>query len=166
MPNLLPTLFIIFGAFTLVVTLLWFWQSLRHTFAHAEEAQVAAETSSTARAGLLAEKQSLLMALKDLEAERDTGKLSEADFVELNARYRARARVVLKALDTQLAPHRDAAKEILKGAATAAPVPVPEPAVVAKATAAQGCPSCATVNDPDAAFCKKCGAKLQAEASS
>ena len=145
MPNLLPTLFIVFGACALVLTLFWLWQSLRHTFAHAEEAQVAAETSSVPRAALLAEKKSLLMALKDLEAERDTGKLSEGDFVELNARYRQRARLVLKSLDGQIAPHRDAAKVLLKGAADTADTAAAEPVVAA-----------------DAAFCKKCGAKLQA----
>jgi hypothetical protein len=170
MSNLLPTLFIIFGACALIVTLFWLWLSLRHTLAHAEEAQVAPpETGSTARAALLAEKASLLMVLKDLEAERDSGKLSEADFAELNARYRTRARAVLKALDAQISPHRDAAKELLKGAAEAAKL---QPAAAAAATAEPvetvgampTCPSCATANDPDAAFCKKCGAKLQAEA--
>jgi hypothetical protein len=173
MPNLLPTLFIVFGACALVVTLFWLWQSLRHTFAHAEEAQVAAETSSAPRAALLAEKKSLLMALKDLEAERDTGKLSEGDFVELNARYRQRARLVLKSLDGQIAPHRDAAKVLLKGAleTAAAPAgavaPAAEPVVAADAATSHACPSCATSNDADAAFCKKCGTKLQAaEASS
>jgi hypothetical protein len=179
MPNLLPTLFIVFGACALVLTLFWLWQSLRHTFAHAEEAQVAAETSSAPRAALLAEKKSLLMALKDLEAERDTGKLSETDFVELNARYRQRARLVLKGLDGQIAPHRDAAKVLLKGAleTAAAPgvpagaaglaAPAAESGIAVDAAASPACPSCATANDADAAFCKKCGTKLQAaEASS
>lgn len=168
MPNLLPTLFIIFGACALVVTLYWLWQSLRQTFAHVEEAQVATETVSAARAALLAEKQSLLVALKDLESERDNGKLSDADFTELNARYRLRARTVLKALDTQLAPHREAAKALLRGAADAPNPATPAPALATKAdTVATACASCSTVNDPDAAFCKKCGAKLQAaEASS
>jgi rRNA maturation endonuclease Nob1 len=174
MPNLLPTLFIIFGACALVVTLYWLWQSLRQTFAHVEEAQVATETTSSARAALLAEKQSLLVALKDLESERDNGKLSEADFSELNARYRARARSVLKALDTQLAPHREAAKALLRGAASAdAGMGADKPVKSAKAATAatsdlatRTCGSCSTVNDADAAFCKKCGAKLQATGAS
>jgi hypothetical protein len=167
MPNLLPTLFIVFGACALVLTLFWLWQSLRHTLAHVDDAQVALETSSSARAALLTEKKSLLMALKDLEAERDTGKLSEADFAELNVRYRARARTVLKALEAQIAPHRDVAKSLLTDAAQAASAPTAQAPIAASVAAPHACPSCATVNDPDAAFCKKCGSKLQApEASS
>lgn len=169
MPNLLPTVFIVLGACALVLTLFWLWQSLRHTLAHADEPQVAVlDTASTSRATLLAEKQSLLMALKDLESERDTGKLSEADFVELNARYRARARTVLKALDAQIAPHREEAKALLKaagevtkpGSATASD----SGAASADVAATGSCPNCSTVNDADAAFCKKCGVKLQSEA--
>lgn len=168
MPNLLPTLFIIFGACALVVTLYWLWQSLRQTFAHAEDAQVALETVSSARAALLSEKQSLLVALKDLESERDNGKLSEADFAELNARYRARARTVLKSLDTQLAPHRETAKALLRGASEMAKSEPEKPAAadLEAAASTRACASCATVNDADAAFCKKCGAKLQAEKAS
>jgi hypothetical protein len=172
MPNLLPTVFIVLGAGTLVLTLFWLWLSLRHTLAHGDEAQIAVlDTASTSRATLLAEKQSLLVALKDLESERDTGKLSEGDFADLNARYRARARTVLKALDSQIAPHRDEAKALLKAAGEAStPASVPSasaavPDVAATDVAAtESCPKCSTVNDADAAFCKKCGAKLQSEA--
>jgi hypothetical protein len=171
MPNLLPTVFIVLGACTLVLTLFWLWQSLRHTLAHADEAQVAVlDTASTSRATLLGEKQSLLVALKDLESERDTGKLSEADFVDLNARYRARARTVLKELDAQIAPHREEAKALLKAAAELKPgSSVGDSVAESVAVAAPGsCPKCSTANDADAAFCKKCGAKLQlgAEAQS
>jgi hypothetical protein len=171
MQNLLPTLFIILGACALILTLFWLWLSLRHTLAHADEAQVAVPESSrsTARASLLAEKQSVLMALKDLEAERDTGKLSEADFADLNARYRARARTVLKSLDAQIAPHRETAKAMLKSAAeNLALQPAAADTVSGKSTipapATRDCPSCAASNDFDAAFCKKCGAKLEPEA--
>ena len=167
MSNLLPTLFIVFGACALVLTLFWLWLSLRQTFAHVAEAQVAIpESGSPARVALLAEKQSLLVALKDLEAERDTGKLSEADFTELNARYRARARIVLKQLDTQLAPHREAARSLLKAAAES-PAPIAPSAPTERPAAGsntQVCASCSVSNDADATFCKKCGARLAAEA--
>jgi ribosomal protein L40E len=169
MQNLLPTLFIVLGACALILTLFWLWMSLRHTLAHVEEAQVAAvDPTSSPRAALLAEKQSLLVALKDLEAERDNGKLSEADFTELNARYRARARSVLKQLDAQIAPHREAAKAMLNAAGEvpqAEAVATPSTAVASAATT-QVCESCSTSNDADATFCKKCGARLQAEAKS
>jgi hypothetical protein len=160
MPDLLPTVFIVLGASALVLTLYWLWQSLRQAFAHVDDTvSVAFATGSQARTSLLAEKAALLVALKDLEAERDSGKLSEADFNELNVRYRSRAREVLKALDSQLAPHRAAAKALLLGAVAV------QPAVAAQPVAAAGaCPSCSTVNDADAVFCKTCGARLTQEA--
>jgi hypothetical protein len=170
MPNLLPTLFIVLGACTLVLTLYWLWQSLRHAFTHGEQVRSggALAVGTGARADLVAQKNALLMVLKDLEAERDTGKLSEADFKDLNARYRARARDVLKALDAQLAPHRDAARALLQGAAAGVPVPVAAAASSAgPAPEGQGtCPSCSVVNDPDAVFCKKCGTRLAQESAS
>ncbi|HKU37634.1 MAG TPA: zinc ribbon domain-containing protein [Polyangiales bacterium] len=155
MPDLLPTLFIVLGACALVLTLFWLWQSLRQAFSHADEAPALAFAGSQERAALLAEKHELLVALKDLESERDGGKLSDADYHELNARYRERAREVLKALDAQLAPHREAARALLQG--SAAPVAADKPA-------ANSCASCSTPNDGDAVFCKKCGARLQQEA--
>lgn len=158
MPDLLPMLFIALGAGALVLTLFWLWQSLRQAFAHADEAPVGvAFAGSSARTSLLAEKHELLVALKDLESERDSGKLSDADYHELNARYRARARDVLKSLDAQLAPHRDAARALLQGSAEPAAVPAVVPA-------ANSCASCSTDNDGDAVFCKKCGARLRQEA--
>jgi hypothetical protein len=51
-------------------------------------------------------KQSVLRALKDLEYERGVGKISEADYQELSARYRAEAKALLKALDHDLEPFR------------------------------------------------------------
>jgi hypothetical protein len=163
MPDLLPTIFIVLGASALVLTLYWPWQSLRHAFAHVDDGvSVALAAGSQARTSLLAEKAALLVALKDLEAERDTGKLSETDYNELNVRYRTKARDVLKALDAQLAPHRDAAKALLAGAES--PAEKAEPPAAAAPAVANACPSCATANDVDAVFCKKCGARLTQEA--
>lgn len=166
MPNLLPTVFIALGAGALALTLFWLWQSMRHVFAHADDVVRTGIVSpgTRARAGLLAEKNALLLAIKDLEAERDGGKLSETDFKELNARYRSRAREVLKALDAQLTPHREAARALIDGTAPAASAAaqIGETAP-AEAAVANACPSCATVNDRDAVFCKKCGARVAAE---
>ncbi len=136
MPNFLPTVFIVLGASALVLTLFWLWLSLRHVLT-AVPVVAPGETSGgvRARTDLLSEKKALLVALKDLEAERETGKLSETDFVELNARYRARAREVLKALDKQLAPHRGAARALLSGEASAGGSAAPAVAAAAPAPA-------------------------------
>lgn len=151
-------MFIALASAALVLTLVWLWQSLRHAFVHTLGAPPVESIVSPERAALLAEKRTLLVALKDLEAERESGKLSQEDFSELNAQYRQRARAVLQQLDGMLAPHRADAKRLLAGAETAAP------AVPAPAPAAHGCTGCGATNDPDAVFCKKCGTRLEAGA--
>lgn len=200
MPNLLPTVFIVLGAFALVLTLYWLWVSLRGAFIHVDGlAGTIVSHGSAERASLLEEKNALLVALKDLESERENGKLSEGDFKELNLRYRTRAREVLRALDAQIAPHRPAARAMLRAGATrpaagsldgttsapsaggAAVVAdaMPSPATglsdrspraadggSAAAPRTGGCVACGTSNDVDAVFCKKCGLRLQAEATS
>jgi hypothetical protein len=172
MPNLLPIVFIVLASTALVLTLLWLWQSLRHAFVHTLGAPPASDVVSPERAALLAEKRTLLLALKDLEAERDAGKLSNEDFLDLNDQYRKRARDVLRQLDGLLGPHRTRAQQLL-GAAAGGPVvaePVPAPSApvappVAAAAAVQSCTGCGLANDMDAVFCKKCGTRLRTEAT-
>jgi len=166
MSNVLPILFIILAAIALVLTLLWLWQSVRHAFVHTLPGATSAVVSPE-RAALLAEKQALLVALKDLEAERDAGKLSQADFGELNEQYRKRAREVLRSLDAMLAPHREAAKSLLHGSpASAASAPGSgSHAASSAAPAAVGCTSCGASNDSDAVFCKRCGTRLRSGVS-
>lgn len=166
MPNVLPIVFIVLASLALVLTLLWLWQSLRHAFVHTLAAPQASDVVSPERAALLQEKQTLLLALKDLESERDAGKLSGDDFRELNDQYRKRAREVLRELDAMLAPHRDRARSLLSGAAVEPPAAAsskaPQPA--AAQPAADSCKSCGAGNDGDAVFCKKCGTRLRSEA--
>ena len=172
MPNLLPIVFIVLASIALVLTLLWLWQSLRHAFVHTLGAPPASDVVSPERAALLAEKRTLLLALKDLEAERDSGKLSSEDYRDLNDQYRKRAREVLRQLDGLLGPHRSRAQQLLAatsgGSVVAEPVvapavPVAQP--VAAVAAVQSCSSCGLANDMDAVFCKKCGTRLRTEAT-
>ena len=164
MPNVLPTVFIVLASLALVLTLLWLWQSLRHAFVHTLGAPPASDVVSPERAALLQEKQTLLMALKDLESERDAGKLSSEEFGDLNEQYRVRAREVLRELDAMLAPHRQRARALLSGAAVDAPAADSKPQPVAAQPAANSCGSCGATNDVDAVFCKKCGTRLRSEA--
>jgi hypothetical protein len=164
--------FLVLASLALILTLLWLWQSVRLALVHAMAPPLKTIVSAE-RGALLAEKQSLLIALKDLEAERDSGKLSNDDFVQLNAQYRSRAVEVLRELDALLAPHRAAAKSLIATAASGGDVATldsPEaPAAdsgkdeVSAAAAIVVCPSCQTANDRDALFCKKCGARMASE---
>ena len=124
------------------------------------------------------EKRRLLRALKDLESEHEIGKIDDADYEEFVARYRAEAKLVMRKMDGEVAPFREEAerlaREYLKrqgldgaspatstpaGSAPAEPRPAESPRVERVA-----CSACGTSNEPDAAFCKKCGASLKKEA--
>jgi hypothetical protein len=102
------------------------------------------------RSELEREKKLLVKAIKEAEFDRDSGKLESAEANESIARYRARAVEILRLLDE--GPSRQyeglVEKELARRLA-AEPAP-----------AQPGCPACRALNDDDAAFCKKCGAKL------
>ncbi len=188
MIDLLPMFFIVLGALALIVTLFWLWQSLREAVVDAGPLLAGASNGaggrasqvSSERADLLAEKKALLLALKDLQAERDAGKLSEEDFDEFNTRYRARAREVLQALDAQVGPYREQARKLIASvsqtpAEQVVHIPAEQPAALrgaaartpaaaaVSATEEHACKSCGVKNDGDAVFCKKCGARIAEE---
>ena len=104
------------------------------------------------------QKRAVLQALKDLEFERSIGKIADGDYEEIVARYRAEAKRLLRAVDEDLAPLRErAATYVAEQLGTERPQ---KPSKTAKKAAAPACAGCGTENDADAAFCKKCGAKL------
>jgi hypothetical protein len=69
--------------------------------------QDALEVASSVPVDLLARKDAALAALKDLEFDYRTRKLSPEDYEELRAIYRVEAAEVLKAMDQGAAPPRD-----------------------------------------------------------
>jgi hypothetical protein len=135
------------------------------------------------RVALEREKMLALRSIKELEFDRAMGKVSESDFQEMSGRLRARASRLMRQLDAGGGYREQIEREVLKrlegrGIASA------EPRDVNSATGAAGrrdvgtatvsadredagephvehaCAACATVNDPDARFCKACGQKL------
>lgn len=101
------------------------------------------------RAALEREKHLTLRAIKELEFDRAMGKLAESDFQEMSVRLRARAAGLLRQLDAG-SGYRDQIERDLAARLK------PE----RQAPAERPCGSCSTVNDPDARFCKGCGARL------
>ena len=92
-----------------------------------------------------------LRALKEIEFDRATGKLSDADYDELKAKYTAEA---LAALRAEGAPQE-----------TAAPVTPRAPAVAAATRAARpalACPAHGPRAESGAQFCSECGRRLGA----
>lgn len=139
--------------------------------------------------GLAEHKRRILRALKDLEHEYEVGKIEQADYDEIAAAYREQAKDVMREMDADIEPLRERAEEIARqhlkkrglGDAsddTEEPVETDDtqrpsdPSVAAAGADTPDdvpvrldCTKCATSNEPDAAFCKKCGATLHAEAT-
>ncbi len=114
---------------------------------------------------LVAKKETLYSTLKELDFDRVAGKLSEEDFRQLEARYRARAIEVLKAIDTLKgeAPEDDEElaiameREIL---ALRAKIEAPPPPSQPEAPPEPSCSGCGfPIRDTDN-FCPHCGADL------
>src|SRR5690349_4078644 len=106
-----PSLLVLAGGMLTAVVLL-FWSSLGRLTGESplsleEAVGLGAPSPEEER------KRSILRALKDLEYERSVGKISEEDFAELSARYRAEAKALLKLIDAESAPMRRRAEELL-----------------------------------------------------
>lgn len=171
MGNVLPLFFTAVTGLCLVLVFYAVWRSLRVLVGRGTSGD-AGNAGATDRQRLLNEKQALLHGLRDLEQERDMGKVSQDDFETMNTRLRARAREVIKQLDAQVAPFRSKAEALVAEVARTQPS-TPEPVATQAAPsstseaptplAASNTPACAkcqTVNEADAVFCKKCGNKL------
>jgi len=149
------------------------WASLRTL---GGDAPLAYEVEALAAAGsgkaaLVERKQAALRALKDLELEHEIGKIDDADYATLQTKYREEAKDVLRELDLEIEPYREKAEALAqKHLAKVGLAETPNADALAPqappAAEALVCAKCGTKNDPDAAFCKKCGAALAGEASS
>lgn len=114
MEALLPFLFMAAAAVALLLSISFLWSSLRTLLGGDHELYVAQSVAVQRRMELLDEKEAALKSLKDLEFERDVGKLSDEDFKRLDAEFRQRAKRILRTLDDDLREHRDKAHKLLQ----------------------------------------------------
>ena len=125
------------------------------------------------RAALAREKTLILRSIKELEFDRAMGKVAEEDFNDMVGRLRARALAIMKQLDAGTSYREMIEKDLQarvgagakKGSGPSGAQASPEarslrPDTV-QALHSFTC-TCGTTNDPDARFCKSCGAKLEA----
>jgi hypothetical protein len=186
----------LFGVQLVVLTLaaaallLVIWLAWSSVQALAGESELTFEEAFSlgARSAEEEQKRAVLRALKDLEYERSVGKISEDDYLEYSARYRADAKRLIQSLDESLAEGRqqvehELARRLAKkpsktqqnGAAEADARARPaledgtpaehedSPVEPEQANAGRTCPACQVKNELDARFCKACG-KSMAEA--
>ncbi len=173
--------FLVLASGALVSVIAFLWASLRTLGGDAPLPEGLAAAGAERHDVSNAEERKLrtLRALKDLEHEHAIGKIDDADYQLISMRYRDQAKAILRELDFQIEPMRAKAEEIAQkhlakkgivdgpAAASAKEVDDAEPAAAPKSKAAPrlACPRCETSNEPDAAFCKKCGTRLGTEAT-
>jgi len=176
-----PALLVVTGG-VLVGTVALLWASLRTLGGDAPLPQDLDRLAAHAdRFGDAEErKRAVLRALKDLEHERDIGKMDPEDYAEIAAHYRAQAKEILRELDAEVEPYRARAedlaqKHLVKRGLAETTSQTSEPEAQAEEAQAEeehdeeapapvsrvACSKCATSNEPDAAFCKKCGNALR-----
>ena len=101
-----------------------------------------------------------LAALKEIEFDRETGKLSDEDYAFLKRKYTGAALDALRAESAGASAQAEAGGgdvevmiaarvRALRSAATSAPPGAP------------ACPTCGPRPEPDAVFCSSCGRRLQ-----
>jgi hypothetical protein len=120
MERLIPFFFIACAATGLLACISFVWSSLRHLMAADHSLYVTESAATRHRADLVLEKDVVLRGLKDLEFEREVGKLSDEDFARVDAEFRARAKRILRALDDDLREHKQKARALLDEARKAA----------------------------------------------
>lgn len=108
------------------------------------------------RAVLEREKALVLRSIKELEFDFAMGKMSQADFEEMGGRLRLRAMGLMQQLDAKAGYRQQIEEELARLTVPPQPDATVEPAEPVSA----GCPSCQTINDTDARFCKQCGTPL------
>jgi len=173
------------AALLLVIFLLW---SSVQALAGESELTFEEAFSFGARSAEEEQKRAVLRALKDLEYERSVGKISEEDYHEYAARYRAEAKRLIQNLNEHLAEQRqqverELERRLAKASGTPAttstePEKAPplasdaddasdaesEPSEAEKVPASGlECRHCHVQNELDARFCKACGKSLSEE---
>ena len=94
------------------------------------------------------EREGAIDALREIEFDRATGKLSDADYAELKAAY------------TRLAVAAMRAEESASAAAATEP-DLAEAAILKYRQPARACARCGPRPEPDAVYCSSCGAYLE-----
>lgn len=120
---------------------------------------------------LAEQKRRVLRALKDSESEHAIGKIDDTDYEAIANQYRQEAKTLMREMDRKGAPSLGEAERVASEyLASHGFGPVKNGAGASAGAGANAdererlaCPGCATSNELDAAFCKKCGAAMRAE---
>jgi hypothetical protein len=132
---------------------------------------IAFQAAPTARQTARADENEAVVALREIEFDRVTGKLSDTDYDELRTRYTERALEAMRREDSTATPEDAVEAAVLAYRARikscGACGPRPEADAIYCSNCGHylpgACGSCGgTVNEPGAAFCSSCGGQLAA----
>ncbi|WP_437778896.1 hypothetical protein [Sorangium sp. So ce1097] len=109
-----PAAILVLAGGALVAVIAIFWASLRVLLGETPLSGADAYAIGAPRTEE-EQKQAVLRALKDLEFERSVGKISDEDYAELVAKYRAEAKRLLRVLDADAQPRREQIAALVAG---------------------------------------------------
>ena len=118
------------------------------------------------RVAMEREKALVLRSIKELEFDYAMGKIAKPDFDEMSSRLRNRALGLMRQLDAgggyKEQIQREVEERLNRSRSEGDGFSHRRDSATAEAVALRttDCPDCDTQNDPDAKFCKNCGAKL------
>lgn len=187
-----PTVVLWIAFALLASAVIVFWEALRTVLDPSAPADASpVEALALEDRELRAKKKSAMRALKELEFEHSIRRITDDDYERLREQYRADARAAMEALDRGLGAYlekaeaaatalletkseeslmkseevssasRDGERESETVEATAEKPAGGDEAPTARQSE-RVCAKCETQNDADAAFCKRCGTKLEA----
>jgi hypothetical protein len=105
----------------------------------------------------LSERSAAVAALREIEFDRATGKLSDADYAELKARYTEQAVLAMRGEDRAALESREPTRVVSDDALN----DEIEVAIQAYREQHVACPTCGPRPEPDAVFCSNCGRYLR-----
>ena len=108
--------------------------------------------------------ESAIDALREIEFDRATGKLSDDDYAALKTQYTRTALVELRAQESRAAPSGavgESAVVLPNDGADAAGLDPAEAAVLRYRAVRRSCETCGPRPEPDPAFCSSCGKYLK-----
>ena len=100
-----------------------------------------------------------LLALREIEFDRETGKLSDQDYERLKTAYTAEAVAALRLEEGRAARAPDAVESLIAARVLQLRVGAPSPLRPSAAPSVH-CPTCGPRPESDALFCSECGRSL------
>ncbi len=166
-----PAILVVAGG-ALFATIAFFWASLRTL---GGDAPLAPGFDQMARRrvessfGTAERKRTALRALKDIEMDHALGKLDDTDYADLSSSYREQAKSIFREIEETVRPQRARAEQLAhayltkRGVVAGQPSDhgaTPRPKETREPRRRVECSGCSSSNEPDATFCKGCGARL------